>query len=122
MAHAASWENFRAKMRGLAIAAASIAIALSPFMSIYNSQAHAGEASDTFPFLIYCKFDGTIHGLYLSRIQPDGLAVYDTPDKESSLSIIITLNGKAEPVGGDWSGNCKGKTLEQLRSAGQVHD
>jgi hypothetical protein len=122
MAHVASWENARARMRGLVVGTAFTAIALSPFMPIYNSHAHAGQASDNFPFLIFCEFDGIIHSLYLSRVQPDGLAVYATPDKQSSLTIIITQEGRAEPVGGDWAGSCKGKTLRQLRAAGQVHD
>ena len=99
------------------------AFALSSFAAIYNSPAHAGDAaSDNFPFLMYCEFDGIIHGLYLSRIQPGGVAVYSTPDKEASLSIVISLTGKAEPVGGDWQGSCNGRTLDELRSAGQVHD
>jgi len=99
------------------------AVALSSFAAICNSPAHADDAaSSKFPFLMFCEFDGIIHGLYLSRIQPGGVAVYSTPDREASLSVVISLTGKAEPVGGDWSGNCKGKTLDQLRSAGQLHE
>jgi hypothetical protein len=122
MADVASWENARAKARGLVIGTAFAAIALSPFAAVYDSRAHASEASDKFPFLLYCEVSGIIHGFYLSRIQPGGVAVYLTPDKEASTSIVISLTGKAESVGGDWSGTCKGKTLQQLRSAGQIHD
>ena len=123
MTYIASWESARAKARGLVAGMAFAAIALSPLAAMAVSPAHAGDAaSDNFPFLMYCEFDGIIHGLYLSRIQPGGVAVYSTPDKEASLSIVISLTGKAEPVGGDWQGNCNGRTLDELRSAGQVHD
>ena len=87
---------------------------------LYGVGAHAQEGSfEDFPFLVRCELGGVIHAYYLSKIGPDGVAVYITPDNQAGT---ITIRGKAEPVGGEWAGSCAGKTLEQLRSAGQAYD
>ena len=116
MAYVASWRNPRVKARGMVIRAALAVIALSQVGAI----AHAGEGSfDDFPFLVHCEVSGLHRAFYLSTIGPDGVAVYISPDRQAGT---ITVKGKADPVGGDRSGSCAGKTLEQLRSTGQTYD
>ena len=96
------------------------AIASLQFAAIHDFQAQAGEGSfDDFPFLVRCEVRGVHHAYYLSKIGPGGVAVYITPDRRAGT---ISIRGKAEPVGGVRPGNCSGKTLEQLRSAGQAYD
>jgi hypothetical protein len=120
MAHVASWQKPRLKRRGVVTGTAFAAIALSQLATVYNFQAHAGEGSfDDFPFLIRCEAGGIHRAFYLSKIGPDGVAVYISPD---NMAGTITIKGKAEPVGGSGSGSCSGKTLEQLRSSGQAYD
>ena len=93
-------------------------LALSQYMTIQSSETRAAEASFAdFPFLVHCQLNGVERAYYLSRIDADGVAVYATPESQAGT---ITILGKAKPIGGDWSGSCAGKTLEQLRSAGQA--
>lgn len=114
------WEKIRLKARGLYRGAVFAAIVQSFLAGMYSPEAHAQEGSfKDFPFLVRCELSGVMHAYYLSRIGPDGVAVYITPDNRAGT---ITIRGKAEPVGGDWSGSCAGKTLEQLRSAGQAYE
>ena len=83
-------------------------------------RAHAGEGSfSDFPLLVRCEVRGVEYAFYLSIVRPNGVAVYVTPARRAGT---ITLSGKAEPVGGSEPGNCLGKTLEQLRSAGLAYD
>ena len=117
MAHVASWQNARVTARGLVTRTAFAALALSQFAAIPQTLASEVSFAD-FPFLVNCELNGVLHAYYLSRIGSDGVAVYITPDRQAGT---ITASGKAEPVGGDWSGSCSGKTLEQLRSAGQAY-
>ena len=120
MAHVASLQDLRVKRRGVVIRTAFAAIALSQFSPIYDFQAHAADASfDDFPILIHCEASGAHRAYYLSKIGPDGVAVYISPD---NLAGTITIEGKAKSVTGGGSGNCAGKTLEQLRAAGQAYD
>ncbi|RWO52486.1 hypothetical protein [Mesorhizobium sp.] len=104
------------KARGMVIRATFAATALSQLAAI----AHASEGSfDDFPFLVHCEVSGLHRAFYLSTIGQDGVAVYISPDRQAGT---ITVSGKADPVGGDGSGSCAGKTLEQLRSTGQAYD
>ena len=72
-----------------------------------------------FPYVVFCRYEGIDHGYYFSQLGPDGRALYLTPDRQVGA---ITVDGVAERVGGDQSGSCLGKTLEELRSTGQAFD
>jgi hypothetical protein len=97
-----------------------VAIAQSSLAGMCSPSAHAQEASfEDFPVLVRCELGGVVRAYYLSKIDPDGAAVYMSPDNQAGT---ITITGKATPVGGEWSGSCSGKTLEQLRTAGQAYD
>ena len=72
-----------------------------------------------FPVVIYCRYAEIDHAFYFSRLGADGRAVYLTPDR---LAGMITIDGIAQRVGGEQSGTCLNKTLEELRSAGQAYD
>jgi hypothetical protein len=118
MEHFVSCPNLSARARGLV----SVTVSLLPLLlmtTILGAQAHAKDVSLTdFPFLVHCVADGIDHAYYLSKISKDGVAVYLSPD---NLAGKVTINGAAEPaMGGEGPGNCSGKTLEQLRSAGQA--
>ena len=86
----------------------------------YNSpQARAKDLSFAdFPFLVSCEVSGVVRAFYLSRIGEDGVAVYISPDSSAGT---VTINGVAKPaLGGEGPGNCSGKTLQELKSAGQA--
>lgn len=112
--------NISKKIRLIFAGTILAAITQLSLAGMYSPKAYAKEGSfDDFPFLVHCELSGVIHVYYLSKIGPNGVAVYITPDNQAGT---ITIRGKAEPVGGDWSGSCAGKTLEQLRLAGQAYD
>ena len=80
----------------------------------------AGNVSfKNFPFVIYCQYHGIDHAYYFSRLGADGRAIYITPDRQAGS---ITLKGVPQRVGGNRSGSCLDKTLDELRSAGQAYD
>jgi len=86
----------------------------------FNLETQAAEASFTdFPFMVHCENNGIHRAYYLAKVDGDGVAVYISPD---NLAGTITLHGTAEPIGGEWAGSCAGKTLQQLRDAGQAFD
>jgi hypothetical protein len=91
-------------------------VSLSQFVSLYNAEAAEASFVD-FPFVVHCELNGTDRAYYLSSLGADGVAVYVTPENQAGT---ITIEWTAKPVGGDWSGSCAGKTLEQLRSTGQA--
>ena len=97
-------------------ALASIGLALlSPV-----TPATAQETKITqFPLAIFCEYSGTERVFYISRLQADGVAVYQRMD---GVSGLLSLSGPATVVGGDAEpkGSCGGKTLEELRSAGRT--
>lgn len=72
-----------------------------------------------FPFMVRCENKGIDRVFYLAKINPNGVAVYVSPDRQAGL---VTIDGPAQPVGGDGSGSCTGKTIKQLRDAGQAFD
>lgn len=82
----------------------------------------AAEAQDPladFPFIIVCKTKDTYHVFQLSRVTQDGVATYAAAER---IAGTITVNGRAKAVGSEESGNCLGKTLDELRASGQAHD
>lgn len=76
-------------------------------------------ALKAFPFVISCEFKKMHHLYYLSRLEPSGQAVYITPDR---LAGMITIDGTAKSVGEASGGSCVGKTLKEMRAAGQTYD
>jgi hypothetical protein len=113
-------QNAHVKMYGAASKLALVAFAILHLPTNDGPRAYAGEGSfRDFPLLVRCEVRGVDYAFYLSVVRPSGVAVYITPARRAGT---ITLRGKAEPVGGSESGNCSGKTLEQLRSAGQAYD
>jgi hypothetical protein len=97
-----------------------VTLVVLPFAALVSFQARAAEGSFTdFPFMVHCKNSGTDRAFYLAKVDPDGVVVYISPD---NLAGTITLRGPAKPVGGEGAGSCAGKTLDQLRAAGQAFD
>ena len=105
--------TYRAVIRTIVVGA------LSQFWLLDSFQAHAADVSfDNFPFMVRCEVNGVYRAFYISKIDPDGVATYITPDH---LAGTVTINGKAQPIGGNGPGNCTGKTLQELRSSGQTY-
>lgn len=89
-------------------------------MACSSSQTLAADLTfKDFPYLIFCEFRETDHAFYFSRLEADGRAIYLTPDNQAGT---ITIDGVARRVGGDQSGTCFGKTLDELRAASQAFD
>ena len=91
-----------------------VQLAAIPFVETRAADVAIAE----FPFQLSCDVGGALHVYYLSRIDKDGTAVYMTPARQAGT---ITLTGKAKQVFGEMAGSCVGKTLEQLRAAGQAY-
>jgi hypothetical protein len=72
-----------------------------------------------FPYVIYCESEGIAHAFYFSKLDADGVATYLTPDRQAG---IITIDGVGKRVGGEQSGTCADKTLDDLRSSRQAYD
>jgi hypothetical protein len=91
-------------------------VASQPLMG-YPSAAQEVEIR-AFPLAIICEFSEIAHVFYLSKLQKNGVAVYVRPD---GVVGMISLTGAASVVGGEGErGSCGGKTIEELRSAGQT--
>ena len=106
----------RQRQRALLLAS----VGLLPLLSSFTMPSHAQDLSyKEFPYLIYCEAQGVDHAFYFSRLGADGVAIYLTPDRQAGM---ITIDGAARRVGGEQSGNCADKTLDDLRSAGQAYD
>lgn len=84
----------------------------------FGFQVQAASLND-FPFMVHCENSGLERAYYLAKVDPNGVAVYISPDRQAGF---VTVNGPAQPVGGDGSGSCAGKTLQQLKDAGQAFD
>jgi hypothetical protein len=98
----------------------SVAVAVLLGVTLHGPESLAAEASfKDFPYLIYCQYRGIDHAYYFSRLGTDGRAIYMTPDRQAGS---ISIDGIAKTAGGNRSGNCLDKTLDQLRSAGQAFD
>ena len=116
MTHMPSKLYPRAKALRLIGWAAFASLSLSPFMSLPGAEAAEASFID-FPFMVNCELNGVDRAYYLARIDTDGVALYISPDNKAGT---ITIEGTAKPIGGAWSGSCSGKTLEELKSAGQA--
>jgi hypothetical protein len=120
MAYVASWQNISAKVREVVGRITFAGLTLVLLAAHADSEARAaGVSFSDFPFLIACEAaGGAQQAYYLSRIDREGVATYQT---HAGPAGTITLTGKAQQVGGDIPSSCAGKTLEQLRSAGQAY-
>ncbi|TCU17839.1 hypothetical protein EV130_11536 [Rhizobium azibense] len=83
------------------------------------SEALASEPLEDFPFVVTCEYKGLHHAYYLSKLGPDGVATYITPDR---LAGTISIDGQAKARGEGQVGSCLGKTLKELRASGQAYD
>ena len=72
---------------------------------------------ETFPVAIRCEMNKVHHIFYLSKVDENGVATYISPGR---LAGTITVDGTAKRVGGDQTGSCKEKTLEELRAVKQT--
>jgi hypothetical protein len=72
-----------------------------------------------FPLVVFCEYKGIGHAYYLSQVNPDGVAVYMTPDRQVGT---ITAQGTAQRISDEQSGTCEGKTLSDLRAEGRAFD
>ena len=97
---------------------AILGIAIAGMVSAVQSHAQEPTFAD-FPYVIYCEYEGIDHAYYFSQLDPEGLAIYLTPDRQVGA---ISIDGVAQRVGGDRPGSCLDKTLEDLRAAGQAFD
>ena len=102
--------------RLVTIAAAGMSLCLSPFVTPTFAQELSFK---DFPYLVVCEVQGVHHAYYFSKLGTDGVAIYLTPDR---LAGMITIEGVGRRVGGDQSGTCSNKTLDDLRSSGQAYD
>lgn len=98
-----------------------VAVISCIWLSLSSAPALAQESlsSKDFPFLIYCEYQDIDHAFYFSRLGPDGVAIYLTPDRQAGM---ITIDGVGRRIGGDQSGTCADRTLDELRSSGQAYD
>lgn len=119
MSHIGSWQSLLAYLCRFSRNATFSSLAtVSSILVVPVSDARSAEVKYTdFPFLIYCEVGDVHHAFYLSKIGPDGVAVYIS---QAGQAGTITLTGKPQQIGGDTAGSCEGKTLEELRSVGQA--
>ena len=96
-----------------------VALIVLHLATLLSFQARAEGSIKSFPFMVLCDNGTTERAFYLAKVDAEGVAVYISPD---NLAGTITLLGPAKPVGGEGAGSCAGKTLEQLRAAGQAFD
>ena len=98
-------------------------LALVAVQSVAVAIPHATAAEQPsftdFPILVQCELGGIQRAFYLSKIDADGVAVYISPDRQAGT---VTIHGTAQPMEGEWSGSCKGKSLQELRQSGQAFD
>jgi hypothetical protein len=97
-----------------------LVLASTLVLLICSGRVHADEAKITdFPLFVNCATGETKRLFYLSTLNGEGVAVYISPDRQAGF---ITASGIAQPVSGDASGDCGGKTLADLRNSGQAFD
>ena len=95
-----------------------VAVNIALLAAVVSFQVRAASLSD-FPFMVHCEHSGINRVFYLAKVDPDGVAVYISPDRQAGT---VTIDGPAKPVGGDGSGDCVGKTIQQLRDSGKAFD
>ena len=111
---AISTSNVRSLTSGVSgVLILSAAVASQPGMG-YPATAQDIKA---FPLAIICEYSGISHVFYLSKLGGDEVAVYMRPD---GVTGMLSLTGPASVVGGEEGGSCGGKTIQELRSAGQT--
>ncbi len=94
-----------------------VACAVVVLVAITPGPSVAGDANITHPLVIACERDGAWHFAYLDRIAADGTATYKTP---SGQVVMAGADGVVSRGGQAVEGACAGKTLEELRAAGQA--
>ena len=85
--------------------------------AIGSSRTEAADQNITVPQVIICELNGVRNFGYLDRIDADGTAIYMTPSGKFATvpkGGVVTRGGQAV------SGSCEGKSLEELRAAGQT--
>ncbi len=81
----------------------------------------AQTALANYPLAIMCRGEQIARVGYLYEIKRDGSATYITPD--GRLSVTLNANGVLEkPPNRAAAGDCYGKTVDQLRTNGNVID
>ncbi len=96
----------------------SVTYAVAVLVAIAPGPSAAGDTNITHPLVIVCELKGVQHFLYLDRITADGTATYMTPSGQFAniaAGGVVSRGGQAAV-----EGNCTGKTLEELRAAGQA--
>lgn len=120
MARATLWKIPCGNTNTLNLRRKIAAVALLQFAFVISSKADAeGAAFKDFPFIIHCEYNEIHRAYYLSKVDADGMAIYMSPDRQAGT---ITIHGSAKAIGQEASGSCVGRTLEQLRSAGQAYE
>jgi hypothetical protein len=110
-----SGQQEESKHRTLLIISAVLVIGLA---TAGRALSEVSKVAD-FPLVVFCEYKGTGKAYYFSELGPDGIAIYMTPDNRAAS---ITIKGTPQIVGGDRSGDCANKTIDQLRAAGQAFD
>ncbi len=94
-----------------------VTCAVAVLVAIAPGPSAAGDANITHRLVIVCEIKGERPFAYLDRIAADGTATYMTPSRqflEAAADGVVSRPGQAA------AGNCAGKTLEELRAAGQT--
>lgn len=77
------------------------------------------EESNDLPAALFCSRSELTFVVYLSRIEADGSAQYNGV---SGGVAIVNSEGVVEPAESMKKGNCAGRTMQELREAGQTRD
>ena len=72
-----------------------------------------------YPCVIYCEAEDGIRAFYFSKLDTSGVAIYLSQDVQAGM---ISINGDERRVGGEQSGPCYNKTVDELRSSGLAFD
>jgi len=96
-----------------------VAVAFALGLAAHGAPVRAQPVSfGDFPVVIYCEYSGIASAYYFSQLS-NGVAIYLTPDRQAGA---ITVDGTAHRIGGDRSGSCQDKTLDDLRASKQAFD
>ncbi len=94
-----------------------VTCAVAVLVAIAPGRSAAGDANITHRLVIVCEIKGERPFAYLDRIAADGTATYMTP---SGQVVLAGADGVVSRGGQAVEGPCVGKTLEELRAAGQA--
>ena len=81
-----------------------------------SSLGASADQNVTYPQIIICGKSGIRYFAYLDRIGSDGVATYITPSGQSAT----ISEGRVVRSKGAAAGSCAGKTIDELREAGQT--